>query len=199
VSGNYTGHVGDGPIQVIVDDQMMGDEATLRFLFFGLGQPSGDLGGRVTPTLETHLLMGARGWNDENHDRTRDTLEHLLSALHLDDQDDVTARPSGGDRRAVQVVQVLGPLEKDAVGDAPLERRPIDEVVGVVGLAGTLCSRRPRTAQPQAGVGRQQTTDDGVLTDTARTGDDEDAARARSGPSLLAQDREGIFSNSAWR
>jgi hypothetical protein len=153
----------------------MGAELTAGVGLLGrLGQPFGHLGRRVTPAPETGLLLGRRRRFEEQQQGVGPVSQDLARPLDVDLEDQVVARRRVRGGGAVQVAEELGVFEEATLVDAPLERRPVDEDVGVIGLARTLVAGCPRPAQPEVGNARDQPLDDGPLADPARARDDDD-------------------------
>lgn len=103
------------------------------------------------------------------------TLEYLARSLYLDHQYEVTV-PIGriGHRRAVQVSEILGPLKEGVVVEVALKRVAVNKYVRVRFLARTGRTRRPRTRQDETIVPGAEKFGDGVFSDPAGAGDDDD-------------------------
>jgi hypothetical protein len=99
------------------------------------------------------------------------TLEHLAGSLDVDLEQDIGARWRFGDRRAVEVIEHGGPFEEATRRDALVERLGVYEEVGVIGLTGSLPAGRPRSAEPELRVAREQLPYDRPLADPAGADD----------------------------
>jgi hypothetical protein len=125
-------------------------------------------------------LVGRR--QQEDHGGVGLALEDLLGALHVDLEEDVGPRRWIRDRGALEVIEEGRPLEELARLDRGLERGAVDEDVRAALLfTGAWRARRPATAQPDAGVTRNELRRNRALAGPTRTDEDEDVRSARGG------------------
>lgn len=204
---HYTGHLVHGPIEVVVDDHMMGQFAPDRFLFATELDPTLDLIRRVTPSAHA-LDLGLHRRRDYQDDhRVRTQVANLAGTVEVDLEHEIPAGRRVWKWRARELTRhYFGPFEEATVLNGGLEGRPPDEVICVGGLARSPITGRPGPTQPERVIPRHQTVDDRPLPHPTRPGDHEDRAPG-IGPTdvavtrnrVWAQDREGSFSNSACR
>jgi hypothetical protein len=183
VIGKYTGDLCHRPIEVVVDHDMMGQLAADPLLLLGAGQPPGNVVVGVAPGAEARLLDLPRRGHDEDHERSWLAIEHLASALDLDDEQEIATSLGYWSRgvpcsirrwRAVEVTQIFGPLQKSIASDAGFESGTIDEGVRLVAFTASPRARRPRPAQDQRGIAFQEAGDDRVLPGPTGPRDDDD-------------------------
>jgi hypothetical protein len=174
VAGKYTGDLGDGPIQVVVDHDVVGQLAADRFLLPPECDPPVDLFGRIPPPAHPVRLVLHRRGHDENHDGLGIERFDLPGSFYVDLEQQIGARRRLGTRSARQLPRDnFGPFEKSSLVGRGLETGPVDEAVRVVALARPAGSRRPGAAEPQPVVRIGQAFDDGSLADPTRAGDDD--------------------------
>jgi len=97
--------------------------------------------------------------------------------LHVDLEHDVPSGERLRRRRAVQVVEDLGPFEETTLGRFGLELLPADEGVGIGRLSWASRPGGPGPTQPERVVTLQQVAYDGALADAAGAEQDEDQER----------------------
>jgi hypothetical protein len=132
-------HLGDGVVEAVVHDDVVGELKTDRFLGLGLVQAGVDSVLMVAAFTQPSLLLGARRRQDEDQDGILLQSFDLLGTVDLDLQDDVGAGSRLGKWTAVEVPQE--PARFDS-GPKTLRRH---EDVGVLGLTGAARPGRPRT------------------------------------------------------
>ncbi len=179
MSCQYTGHLGGGLCDLPVHDHGVGDLASGTLLGRTFAEPFGDVVVVVAPTPEALGLHLDRGRHEEDQHRVRPEPTHLAGALQIDLEEEVPSGRRVGERRAVQVAEELGPLEEPATVTACLEGRAVDEDVRLVRLSGPARPGRPRAAQPETRIGRDETRGDGPLSGPAGTEEDEDRSFGR--------------------
>ena len=121
-------------VEVVVDQNVVGQLEADRLLRLGFAQAVGDLVLSVAALTQPPFLLCARRWQDEDQDGVRSLGLYLLGAVDLDLQDDIAASDRFRERRAVQAAEELGPLEEPAGGDVVAELLWIDEVIRRFGL-----------------------------------------------------------------
>jgi hypothetical protein len=115
---NYTGHLGGGPVHVVVDHLVVRQPAGLADLVTPGLDAGRDLCGWIAALSQPPTLDLVGGREEQDHDRVRLLGDHLARALDIDFQENVTPLRRVRDRRAVAVTEELGPLQEPAVVDA---------------------------------------------------------------------------------
>ena len=169
----------DRVVEVVVDQHVVGQFEAHRLLRLGLAQTIGDLVLAVATLAQPALLLGPRRWQDEDQDRLGSLGLDLLGSVDLDLQHDVAAGDGLGERRAVEVAEELGPLQKATGGDVAAKLIASDEVIRRVGLADSAFTCRPGSRQPQLWITADEPVGDRALADASRPGDDDGERRTR--------------------
>ena len=111
-------------LEVVVDDDVVGERQADRLLVLGLAQPLGDLvaRGRRARAGAAPARRAIGGSTKISIASGRGALTCWAPSTSISS---TTSLPGGGSgqRRAVVVAEELGPLQEAAVGDAVLERR----------------------------------------------------------------------------
>lgn len=170
----YTGHLVHSTIQVVVDHDVIGDATARLLLHRRSSQPDRDLlVGFASASQPLGLDLARRGC-DEDHQCLRVGQADLLCAPHLDLQQQIPARIVRLHRRAVEVAEVLVPLDEAAGLAMILKLRTGDEAICIGRLVRPAGPRRPRPAQLKPRIGSDQALNYGALADAARSADDDD-------------------------
>ena len=140
---HYTGHLGRGPQDIIIDHDGIGDGLAHSLLFRPLPQALGDVGLVVTTGPQALLLDGRRRGLQQDEDGIGSLAADLLCSLEIDLEEDVAVVRGIGDRGPVQVSEEFGPFEEPSAGGVRLEPRSVDEDVGVFTLAGSTVTGGP--------------------------------------------------------
>ena len=99
---NYTGHLGGGPLNVVIDHFVGGQAPCLADLLARPSRSGADLLGRIAAGFEPLLLHLGRGRHEEDDAPRRGAWStHLAGALDVDLQQDVAPRRGLRDRGAV--------------------------------------------------------------------------------------------------
>ena len=167
-------HLAHRALEVVVDDDVISDGETHRFLVERLLQALVNLVLGIAAAAQAPLLLLTRRGQDEDEDRLRVQGLHLAGAIDLDLEHHVALRRWFGHGAAVVVVEEGRPLEEATGGDAGLEGVAVGEHIRSITLTRSLFPRGPRTAQPQLWIALYERVDDRTLSDTAGTGNDED-------------------------
>jgi len=174
---NDSQELADALLEVVVDDDMVGDEAAVTFLGATEGDPALDVLLGVAPATQPLGLGLDRRRQHEDGNRIGPGGQHLASTLDIDLEDDVAVFGHLRHGRAVEVVENLRPFQEPPGGDVRLEGGAVDEVVGVGRLAPTAGTRRPGAAEPEPVVPVEQLFDDGALPDPTGAEDDDEQGR----------------------
>lgn len=169
----------NGTIEIVVHKDEVGHFRTDLFFGVGLRQTFGDVSVVVAAVAHTSFLFGPAGRQHQDDDCARISLAYCFSALHVDLEHEIAARRAFGGRRAVAVLEELGPLEKAAHVDSVLEDRWGDKDVRVVGFIRPLGSRCPAPAEMKRLVVYDKTTDNRAFASTTRAAHDKDSRLQR--------------------
>jgi len=171
---NYSGEIGYGLIQVIVDHGRVDDLPARLDLIAAERDAPCDVLGRVATRPETGFLHLDRGRHEQDTEHVVREFEDLARTLEVDLEDEIPALEGLGHRGAVVGVENLRPLEETAGSDSRLERLGVDEGVRVEVFAWTTLARRPGAREPKSRVSFDQSADDGPFAGTTGAGEDDD-------------------------
>lgn len=118
---HYTEYLDHRLFEVVVDDFEVRKLTTLTELEPAFVDASLDMVLRITSTSEPSRLDLFRGRRQEDHPGLRHDINHLSSAIELDLEQDVAPTRWGGDRRAVEMTEELGPLQEASTFDVGLK------------------------------------------------------------------------------
>src|SRR5207249_11264726 len=139
-----TSELFDGSIQVVVDDDVVGQLPAFGLLRLGQLEAGPNELLRVTPAAETLLLCRPGRRQDHDDDRLGVALPNLSGSPNVDLENNVVVGGRVGYGRAAVVTgKELDPFQEAAGTGMGEERFGIDERVGVVALARPLRARVP--------------------------------------------------------
>ena len=118
---HYTEYLDHRLFEVVVDDFEVRKLTTLTELEPTFVDASLDMVFRITSTSEPSCLDLLRGRRQEDHPGLRHDIDHLSSAIELDLEHDVAPARRGGDRRAIEMTEELGPFQEASTFDVGLK------------------------------------------------------------------------------
>ena len=117
----YTGHLADCPLQVVVDDDVSGDGPAQSFLVASRFEAAADVIGRIAPFFQSTPEFGHRRWDHEDQHCAGNPGQHLLCPLKFNLEHDITAGRRFRHGRSVEMAEKLGPFQEAAGLNARLE------------------------------------------------------------------------------
>jgi hypothetical protein len=165
----YRDDFSTGSLQIIVHHDVGGQFMAFFELRGGTRKARSHVSRIISSGAQTLFEQFHRRRQDEEHDGRRVELSYLLSSLDLDLEEHIGSLWCLGERRAVEVTVELGPLEELASLDRLFKCGAIDVEVFVTLFTRTTLTSRPTAAQPECGIGIDESARERTFADATRT------------------------------